>query len=265
MRSANTASTRPVLRTALHHSLRKRRQLLRVALVCSPTARMRAWTAWAACRPTKRPRCPPRKAPIGCRQRRGSPCRRTKNQADLGHGIDDAVGPGRLDAVHGTGQRAGGPQQAAERVGEDMDIHAVLAALAQAGGAVGGDPINGEQRAVQGHERPGCHTLEGQLKSGNQPRPGDPRPRGRSGRPWPHLYRRRLPAGCRCHHSASGPGRAGPPDSGGRRRQRVPTRRRRSASCLVRKRKCELDRSIADGQASTTTRPTPGCGTESGP
>lgn len=42
------------------------------------------------------------------------------NQADLGRGVDDAVGAGRLDAVHGAGQRGGGPQQAAERAGEDL-------------------------------------------------------------------------------------------------------------------------------------------------
>jgi hypothetical protein len=90
------------------------------------------------------------------------------NHAGLGQGVDDAVGAGRLEVVHGAGQRRGGPQPAAERVGEVLDIHAALAVLARVEGSVGGDPLNGQQGAVQDHERLGCRTFEGFLKSGSQ-------------------------------------------------------------------------------------------------
>lgn len=90
------------------------------------------------------------------------------NEAGLGQGVDDAVAAGRLDVVHGAGQCGGGPQQAAERVGEDLHIHAVLAVLARVEGPVGGDPVNGQQGAVQDHERLGCRALEGLLKRGDQ-------------------------------------------------------------------------------------------------
>jgi hypothetical protein len=40
--------------------------------------------------------------------------------------------------------------------------------LARVEGPVGGDPVNGQQGAVQDHERLVCRTFEGLLKRGNQ-------------------------------------------------------------------------------------------------
>lgn len=77
--------------------------------------------------------------------------------------------------------RGRGPQQAAERVCEDLDIRAVLAMLARVEGPVGSDPVNGQQGAVQDHERLVFRAVEGLLKHGKPARPGGPRPRGCSG------------------------------------------------------------------------------------
>jgi hypothetical protein len=106
------------------------------------------------------------------------------------------------------GTRGRGPQQAAERVGEDLDVHAVALVFARVVRGVGGDPVDRQQGAVQDHERLGpCEAHR--LGQG-----------GREGGQYVHglAYvavcgrdadtRRRV--GCRCHHSADGPGRAEP-------------------------------------------------------
>lgn len=115
----------------------------------------------------------------------------------------------------------------------------MLAVLARVEGPVGGDPVHGQQGAVQEHERLGRRAVEGLLKRGNQ--------RGQE------VHGLADVAVDRGHAYAEGgrePGvgvtaaQMGQDEQGlpirGRRRRRVPTFRRRSASCPVRKPKCEL-------------------------
>lgn len=49
-----------VMRVVLHHSLRRRREVLRVAMACSPSAQVLAWDRLTACCPadsfSQRPR-----------------------------------------------------------------------------------------------------------------------------------------------------------------------------------------------------------------
>ncbi|GGQ33414.1 hypothetical protein GCM10010266_65880 [Streptomyces griseomycini] len=116
---------------------------------------------------------------------------------------------------------------------------------------VGGDPVKGREGAVQDHERLDCRVFEGLPKRGNQ-----------RGQEVHGLADVAVDRG----HTCAGGGRrlsagvtaaqVGQDEQDlpvrGRRRRRAPTCRRRSAIRPVRKRKCELDRSTADGEASTT-------------
>lgn len=49
--------------------------------------------------------------------------------------------------------RAGAPQQPAERVGDDLHVHPVLLVLPGVVGPVGGDPVDEQQGAGEDHER----------------------------------------------------------------------------------------------------------------
>ncbi|GAA2950389.1 hypothetical protein GCM10020227_63920 [Streptomyces flavovirens] len=70
----------------------------------------------------------------------------------MGEGVDDAVFPGRADVVDGARQGRRDPQQSAEGIGEDLDVHAVLLVFAGVVGAVSGDAVDRQQGAVEQDE-----------------------------------------------------------------------------------------------------------------
>jgi hypothetical protein len=67
----------------------------------------------------------------------------------LFQGVDDAVFAGRANVVNGPWQCGRGPQQPAERIGDDLHVHAVLLMLPGVEGPVGGDPVDGQERPVE--------------------------------------------------------------------------------------------------------------------
>lgn len=71
----------------------------------------------------------------------------------LSEGVDDAVFVGRADVVDGSGQGWRDPQQPAERIGEDLRVHAVFLVFAGVEGLVRGDAVDRQQRPVLEDER----------------------------------------------------------------------------------------------------------------
>lgn len=55
--------------------------------------------------------------------------------------------------MSGAGQRGRGPEQSSERVGEDLDVHAVALVFPGVVRGVGGDPVGRQQGAVGDDER----------------------------------------------------------------------------------------------------------------
>ena len=89
----------------------------------------------------------------------------------LGERVDDAVAPGGGQVMGRSGQCRRGPQQSAERVGEDLDVHAVAFVFPGVVRGVGGDPVDRQPGAVQDHEgfRPyGPHRLGQGRRGGGQ-------------------------------------------------------------------------------------------------
>jgi hypothetical protein len=60
------------------------------------------------------------------------------------------------------------PDELPEGVGEDLDVHAVLAVLAGVEGAVGRDAVDGQQGSVQDHQRLACGNRHGLLEGGGE-------------------------------------------------------------------------------------------------
>ncbi len=78
------------------------------------------------------------------------------------------MGAGGLDVVDRTRQRGRSPEQATERIGDDLHIHAVLLVLAGVEGSVRGDAVDRQQGAVQDHERLRCRCPDGLFEAGGQ-------------------------------------------------------------------------------------------------
>lgn len=119
-----------VMQVVLQRNLRRSRQLLRVAVACSPTARILAWEVFTACFPAGE-RAPA--APVGHGDRApGSLVALVGPGSDAGLGqcVDDAVGTRGPNVVDGAWQGRRGPEQASERIRDDLDVHAMAFVLA---------------------------------------------------------------------------------------------------------------------------------------
>lgn len=90
----------------------------------------------------------------------------------LGEGVDDAVFAGRTDVVDCSGQGWRGPQQSAERIGEDPDVHAVLLVLAGVEGSVRELGAVVDVACGEGECRRRAAAVDDQVDLGAQPVPG---------------------------------------------------------------------------------------------
>lgn len=65
----------------------------------------------------------------------------------IGEGFDDAMLSCGGEVVRGAGQRGRGPEQPSERIGEDLDVHAVAFVFPRVVRSVGGDAVDRQQGA----------------------------------------------------------------------------------------------------------------------
>lgn len=138
-------------------------------MACSPRHRILAWVL--LCRRFQRLSRRPRK---GTRTWRPAPLVRLVRpalQPCRCERVDDAVFARGGQVVGGAGQGRGSPQQSAEGIRDDLDVHAVALVFSGVVRGVGGDPVDGQEGAVQDHVRlrpDGRHCLGQGLRLGGQ-------------------------------------------------------------------------------------------------
>ncbi len=148
---------------------------------------------------------PVRQAPPFVRGEQGGSCTAdvafVGGEVELGAGGDGehAGGAGGGQVVGGAGQPIGDPDQPALRVGQPLQVDAVVAVPAGVvPPVVGADPVGAHRRAVEQGEVAMCRPAPTAPRSGYGPvRPAVRRLPGYSGRRWPARCRSRRPAGRR--------------------------------------------------------------------